>query len=582
MALPGFLRHALARPGRHWLLLAVLVLLHLVIVQGVTTPIGRMLFVGHIGLFLLWQPIVHGETELTLWELVIMAGLIVAAVAGASWGLLILWVMLLAGIVSGRVFFAGERLGRLFYLAALAYLVVVMLVLLVPRIVPHAATVPTAFDLLATWGPPLLFLLMALLPAGEERGTRPEVIDFVYSAFVFLILAVLVLGTLASMLLTGLGYGESLLVTLLGMSLVLLLLGWAWNPRIGFAGIGMLISRYILSRGVPFDEWLQRLTDHALAEGRPEAFLDDACRDLARLPGVAGALWTVAGHEGGFGSVAGPQQRFEHGELTLTVHSARPLSPTLTWHVGLLIRLIGEFFVAKQRAEQLQRMSYVQAVHETGARLTHDVKNLLQSLHTLCFAAAAEGDEATPRFQALLRRQLPAITQRLQQTLDKLRRPNDDGLQRVAAQAWWDELRRRWAQEKLRLTSGIIEAGCEIPGSLFTSVVENLVQNALNKRRVDPALTITVTLDTAPAIALAVCDDGEPLAEDTARQLFRAPVASATGLGIGLYQAARQAELAGYRLTLLANEPGRVCFGLIQASAGSPAPAAAHSGSTPV
>jgi len=39
-------------------------------------------------------------------------------------------------------------------------------------------------------------------------------------------------------------------------------------------------------------------------------------------------------------------------------------------------------------------------------------------------------------------------------------------------------------------------------------------------------------------------------------------VPSAGGLGIGLYQAARQAEAAGFRLALELNRDGEVCFAL--------------------
>jgi hypothetical protein len=52
---------------------------------------------------------------------------------------------------------------------------------------------------------------------------------------------------------------------------------------------------------------------------------------------------------------------------------------------------------------------------------------------------------------------------------------------------------------------------------------------------------------------------------DVARELLRAPIASARGLGIGLYQAARQAQAGGYRLVLEKNEDGAVCFALVGA-----------------
>jgi hypothetical protein len=43
---------------------------------------------------------------------------------------------------------------------------------------------------------------------------------------------------------------------------------------------------------------------------------------------------------------------------------------------------------------------------------------------------------------------------------------------------------------------------------------------------------------------------------------MKEPVASEDGLGIGLYQAARQADSQGYRLALAENRSGRVVFTL--------------------
>jgi len=52
---------------------------------------------------------------------------------------------------------------------------------------------------------------------------------------------------------------------------------------------------------------------------------------------------------------------------------------------------------------------------------------------------------------------------------------------------------------------------------------------------------------------------------EVANVLFRAPVRSSAGLGIGLYQAARHAETSGYALTLAENRDGEVCFALTRA-----------------
>jgi len=96
--------------------------------------------------------------------------------------------------------------------------------------------------------------------------------------------------------------------------------------------------------------------------------------------------------------------------------------------------------MAKLREEQLRQASYVQAVHETGARMTHDIKNLLQSLNVLCAVAARDHNRDSAELQALIRRQLPVITRRLSETLAKLQRPNAAGETYVPVQTWWDAL----------------------------------------------------------------------------------------------------------------------------------------------
>ena len=267
---------------------------------------------------------------------------------------------------------------------------------------------------------------MALLPLRTTVTDQAEVIDVVYGAFVLLLLAVLVLGALALMLLTNRGYVEALAITLVAISLFLFFLGWAWNPRAGFSGLGMILSRYFLSMGLPFEDWLHDLTELSSREHDARAFLDQACCGLMRFPGLLGGEWQIGSGEGQFGAMGGRCYEFRHGDLVLRLHARRSLGPALVWHFQLLTRILDEFQVAKSRAQQLQQLSYLQAVHETGARLTHDVKNLLQSLNTLCFAAEQETGEGSAQFQALLRRQLPVISRRLEQTLDKLRQPAAD------------------------------------------------------------------------------------------------------------------------------------------------------------
>ena len=50
------------------------------------------------------------------------------------------------------------------------------------------------------------------------------------------------------------------------------------------------------------------------------------------------------------------------------------------------------------------------------------------------------------------------------------------------------------------------------------------------------------------------------MSPELAQTLFKDPVKSNTGLGIGLFQAAKQARTNDYNLSLLKNQDGRVCF----------------------
>ena len=57
-----------------------------------------------------------------------------------------------------------------------------------------------------------------------------------------------------------------------------------------------------------------------------------------------------------------------------------------------------------------------------------------------------------------------------------------------------------------------------------------------------------------------MCDAGGAIAPHIAAELLRGPVPSDSGLGIGLYQVARQAAASGYSLVLAHNAEGKVSF----------------------
>jgi signal transduction histidine kinase len=322
-------------------------------------------------------------------------------------------------------------------------------------------------------------------------------------------------------------------------------------------------SRYLLSIGLPFERWLYFLAELSQLETKPERFMKEACVGLARLPWVSGGFWHTAGESGDFGKVSKNSVEFTNQEIHLRVFTKLPLSPSLVWHFQLLGQLLGEFYVAKQREQKLQQQTYVQAVHETGARMTHDVKNLLQSLNVLC--AAAERDtapDAGGELSSLMRRQLPAITQRLQQTLDKLQNPDASNGRFIKADTWWEGLQRSYADRGVEFSREGLGDSVMLPKELFDCAGDNLLQNALRKRRLDETVAVHASFRCNDAIEFSVCDSGTPVAAEVLRGLMRGPVPSETGFGIGLYQTSRLAEISGFSLQLRDNDHGRVCFSL--------------------
>ncbi|MBN8464326.1 MAG: hypothetical protein J0M01_16180 [Dechloromonas sp.] len=542
----------------HFLLAGHLLLLHALAFGGWRLPAVRILWFVAFGLFLLWQPFVAGERRMSRRQ-----GAVVLAAALASTWLLSPWLMLiwcgaLAAVIGGRVLWTGDRLERAGYLFAFGYLVCLTIFGVVPEISPSAVLDPLPRDAIARYMPFLLAALIAF-PAHPQRRRAGDAFDLFYGMLVFLALAVFVLGALAVTFVSGVSYVEALAQTSLAIAAALLVLAWAWNPRGGFSGIGSALSRYLLSVGLPLEQWLIQLAETSERESHPVRFLAAITEQLQRIPWVVGCRWQAGSESGRFGGTSPHTQEYRRDGVLLAVCFRHVPSPAMRWHVEWLLRLATEFYLVKFQTHELQRMSYLQAVYETGARVTHDVKNLLQSLQTLCYAAAQPGDpEAVAR---LLARQLPQIAERLKSTLDKLQRPRADDNRNTSAAEWWARLRDRHSGDAIEWNAPAGEA--EVPSALFDSIAENLLQNALTKRQHEGGIEISakLTVDRNSPM-LTVRDTGQAIAASVADSLFRTPVQSAHGLGIGLYHAARQADETGYRLNLAENRPGSVVFTL--------------------
>ena len=101
--------------------------------------------------------------------------------------------------------------------------------------------------------------------------------------------------------------------------------------------------------------------------------------------------------------------------------------------------------------------------------MTHDVKNLLQSLNVLCAAAERDPDGDPATLQALMRRHLPTVLQRLQQTLDKLQRPQMDSGRFIQADAWWESLQKTYQLRGAQFAGRSVDGGVLLPKDSSTA-----------------------------------------------------------------------------------------------------------------
>ena len=547
--------------GRRWVVLAMLLALHAALISPQGDVFQRVWLLVHFGLFLVWQPFFATERELDVFSVVMLLAITAVTLYFVSGWMIVTWLLLLLGILGGRVFTIQAARRSRFYLVAFAYVLAMLLLWAVPIFLLGEHELPANVVTFARRVLPFVLLALAVLPFPSEDDSG-QVFDFFYAVLVFQLCMVLALGSVVSMRFTDDDYVESVLVTVMGLGVALFVLAVLWNPMRGFGGLSTYFSTYLMSVGMPFELWMRRIAE--ISETEPDAarFLELALKEIAALPWIRGGHWQSPDGEGRFGAASEHTSRFEYHDLALVFNTNIPLSPALFLHMRLLAQVVGEFYVGKRRENALRQHAYLQAVHETGARLTHDMKNLMQALYALTSMAPRE---PTGGYTGLLQRQLPQLTKRLQTTLDKLRSPEIPAEDLpVRASTWWAEVERRMAGGDVALEAEITAEG-NIPAALFDTFVENAVANARAKGLRERGVSIRVRFHFSAGHAeLTVVDTGTAVPAAAQAKLFKEPVERGAGLGIGLYHVARLAGQTGYRVELASNRDGEVCFRLVQ------------------
>jgi signal transduction histidine kinase len=532
----------------------LLLVLHVAVLGDLAQPATRALMTAHLGLFFLWQPIWQRDQRLDWPALTLILVFTATFVGFLSGWMLFAWLIVLVGLVAGRA--RAARRERYAYMLTLILLIAELLIMVVPqlfRIGPINAVVVEVFR----FGLFAIPLTLWFLPTTTRGIPQTYPIEFFRGIIIALITALLALGSVLLSIENRLDYPTALFTSLLVVAAFLIFISWLITPTAG-TGLGALWEKSVLNIGTPFETWITQLAELAAESADPDAFLSAAMDALTATPWVSGAHWRTAAGTGHAGRDTGHSTEITTDHLTVTLQLEQTLGSTLLLHCRLLIETLSHFHAAKCREQEQAHQAHVLAIHETGARLTHDIKNLLQSLQLLTGATSAQPGREGAQLQ-LLQHQLPVITQRLQVALDKLSRPHERAPALIAVSAWWQQLVARHPTN-VRFHADISTPEREIPADCFDSVVENLLDNARYKALTTP---IEVTLIAhSEKLRLIVTDSGAPVPPAIVPVLFRQSVTSQQGFGIGLYQAHQQAAQAGCTLALIENRDGCVRFEL--------------------
>lgn len=534
----------------------MLLLLQLALQVPADNPLlSSALLIAHIGFFLLWQPALKASQQVQIKTLlpVLLINSLLYIFLG-DW-FIALWIILLSGLTGGSALLNGAQ--RSLYALSLVILILQLSLMLSPRLFQFEV-IDSQIEHMASYA---LIIACGFIVLSPNRKNRSIQIDYLHSAIISFGLFSFYLASILISYTSHIHYLQSMLITALSIAAFLLLLSLIYLPQSGFASLGQIWERHILNIGYPFENWLKQTS--LLGKNRkitPELFLHNSIEHLLTLSWVSGIEWQDANQRQLQGNKSRYYTVFKENDISITLYSLIPMGTALKIHAQLLMQLMCFFYTSKLREISLKSQIHLKAVYETGAKLTHDIKNILQSLQALT-GAVQTSDEPQQSHQ-LMQRQLPLLTQRLQNTLNKLQTRADTDSSMRDVEHWWKELQNRYHGRDIAFDATITQS-LSIDADVFDTVLENLLENARSKRRVTPQIKITTQLLIQHnQVEITVCDDGEPVSAAKAPHLFKQIIPSSDGYGIGLYQSAQLAERNGYQLQLVNNETGKVCFKL--------------------
>jgi hypothetical protein len=226
---------------------------------------------------------------------------------------------------------------------------------------------------------------IALVPT--SRHPAVDTVDLLRAVTMSMTAAILASSGVLGAYHFGIEYPVALFRSLLGLAAFLFLISWLLALREGRVGLGQLWERSLMN--VPLERWLAELA--RLPRRKDAGRIHPVGRGDARPSPLAQRRgYHVANAGGVVGETTAHGLTLGHGDLSIVLYARRPLRPSLRVHCKLLVELLMHFHTAKIREIELARRAHIEAVYETGARVAHDIKNLLQSLNTLTTALSLD------------------------------------------------------------------------------------------------------------------------------------------------------------------------------------------------
>jgi signal transduction histidine kinase len=526
---------------------------------GNSDTLSQSFLFVHFGFFLLWQPVINQQSSFSVIQLFVLVILIITYVYFFNPWLNTFWSLLLLTLLTGRIFARG--LARVAYGLAVITLFLELILNTTPELFQLTALSSTLQPILST-ALILLPLLLLFFPAKDSASNQ---VDFIRGFLVVILVIFLCMGSVLISVTAHKPYIESLATSAIILSLFLLLTAFLWVPRAGFTGLAQLLEKYVLNIGGPFEQWFAHVSTLEANTGlRPENFLSASLRYLMQQHWICGVSWQADSEKGLEGETSSHQVNIHDEKLTLIIYTYTPVGPSLLLHSKLLLSVLTFYYRAKLQEQLVLKQAHLQAIYETGSKLTHDVKNILQSTHTMS-KIINDNDAQIQEKIDVLKKQMPLLTQRLNTTLEKLRAPGSNSSSQASSGSllhWWNQLQMRYTGRHIKFSTDI-NSDAEIPVDIFITVIENLLDNARNKRIREPSLTILVSLSKVnDRVTFSVTDTGSAINPQISKQLFKEVVSSNDGFGIGLYQCYELAKNQGYDLQVDNNSDGKVCFTL--------------------